>query len=223
MASVATVDEVKRLAGAFVALAALPGLHGRAVASTVPPDDLAAAAYAGLQRYLAAIDDSRLTDADGLEVGACPLLGIEAFGAVASLGAPLDYVADPAVVMPLTIERLDDRVSVQCSFSGGAEPGLLAADITILDLGVSPEIERQLDQAMRGSAWETVGAPVPGELAGRCFARRDRDTCPVAWKSDDLAVFVEMSFGHEASDVGQAELVFGALLPPLLSNLAALG
>jgi hypothetical protein len=110
---------------------------------------------------------------------------------------------------------------VQCSFSGGVAPGVLTADINVLDLGVSPEIERQLDQAMRGAPWTLVGGPVPGALAGRCYARPGRDDCPIAWKRGDLAVLIEMSFGRDSSDVGQARLLFGGLLRQVLSRLAA--
>ena len=195
---------------------------GNAVASTVPDGNLPAAAYAGLRRYLESIDESRLTDEDGLEVGECPLLGVDELGDVASLGGASRFSVDAAVVVPLTIARLGDRVSVQCSFSGGVEPGVVAADVTVLDLGVSPETARQLDQVMRGSVWELVAGPLSGELAGRCFARRDRDTCRLVWKVDDLAVLIEMTFGHGASDVATARLVFGALLERTLTNLAAI-
>ena len=220
--SVATFHRVKRLAAAL-SVAALLGHHGHAASSTVPLDDPVAAAYDGLRTYLASIDDTELTDDDGFVVGECPLLGADEFGVVASQGSGSEYVVDLAVITPLTIERFADRVSVQCSFSGGVVPGVLRADITVLDLGVSPEIERQLDQAMRGAPWTLVDGPVPGALAGRCYARRDRDDCPIAWKRGDLAVLIELSFGKDASDVGQARLVFGGLLRLVLSSLADAG
>lgn len=214
---------MKRRVAATIAVVAITGATATAAdASTAPPGDQASAAYRGLRNYLAAIADTELTDEDGLVVGDCPLITAEEFRDVSSLGGSSVYVVDQTVVMPLTVARLGDRVSVQCSLSGGVGPGVARADITVLDLAVSPEIERQLDQVMRGASWEPAIEPRSGEFAGRCYARRDHDVCPVAWKHQDLAVLIEMQFGPGAGDAARARLVFGALLARVLSNLAAL-
>jgi hypothetical protein len=62
---------------------------------------------------------------------------------------------------------------------------------------------------------------VSGAVAGRCSARDDRDDCLIAWKHGDLAVLIEMVFGPDASDVGEARLLFGGLLSLVLGRLAA--